>query len=160
MIANISFLADVQKYRRLSGANAIDKDDAVFGLARTVAPFPTITCTYECSGSYQDISWSGSGTIANIGPAPVADIPGGFLMGTIGDEGQKTSIDFFCGGVLHGHEGHKFKSAETQHIGWRDLYACISCRTRVSPERRQDRKADFVKHIHHGVVRLQAVLSP
>jgi hypothetical protein len=49
-----------------------------------------------CSGSNKDVSCSGWGSITNIQPTPVVDVPGGFLMGTVGDEGQATAIDFLA----------------------------------------------------------------
>jgi hypothetical protein len=117
MIANVSFLADVHRYHRLPGANIVYKDEAVFGGNRIVAPLTTITCTYDCSGSDKDVSWSGSGTISNIQPDPVTTVPGGFLMGTIGDEGQTTMIDFMATGYYTVKTGtsssqQKFSSAD------------------------------------------------
>lgn len=93
VVADINFLADIHKYRVVSGANQFYKDEAVFMGPRLVAVLPTSHASYQASGAYQGTSWSGSGNINHWSSLVSADLPSGTFNVFLGDEGQTAMIE-------------------------------------------------------------------
>jgi hypothetical protein len=99
--ANVRMIGDVHRWRVVSGANIIWKDEAVFEISRMVTVLPSSSCSYDCTGEYRNSQgeieeqWGGSGSFA-LEPEPTVAKPGGFLMGSVGDVGQTTLLSLFA----------------------------------------------------------------
>jgi hypothetical protein len=93
VVADINFLADLHKYRVVSGANQFYKDEAVFNGPRLVAVLSTSHASYEASGSYQTTTWSGSGNINNWSSLVSTNLPQGTFNVYLGDEGGTAMIE-------------------------------------------------------------------
>jgi hypothetical protein len=93
VVADINFLADIHKYRVVSGANQFYKDEAAFNGPRLVAVLSTSHASYEASGSYQGTSWGGAGTINNWSSLTSSNLPQGTFNVFLGDEGGTALIE-------------------------------------------------------------------
>lgn len=98
--ANLNFIGDVHKYRIVSGANSVWKDEPVFLVPRAVTILPSSSCSFECSGEYRDNqgvlqeSWSGSGNIPFVTSGASIITPSASFTGTVGDVGQSCILGF------------------------------------------------------------------
>ena len=96
--ANVKMIGDIHRYRVVSGANVVWKDEAVFLFARMVGVLASSSCSYECSGEYRNTlgeleeQWTGSGSFP-LSAVGTAANPGGSLVGTVGDVGQTASLN-------------------------------------------------------------------
>jgi hypothetical protein len=98
---NVRLIGDIHRWRVVSGANIIWKDEAVFLIARMVTALPSSSCTYDCSGEYRNSlgeleeQWGGSGSFP-LSAVPTVANPGGFLTGSVGDVGETASLNLLA----------------------------------------------------------------
>jgi hypothetical protein len=100
MSLTLKFIVDIHKYRIVSGANAVYKDEALFWYPRAIGLLRGSGGTYEASGKYKrsftdSTLWSGSGSFA-LTASLLSAVPtgGGGGGGVVDDEGKAATLSF------------------------------------------------------------------
>ncbi|HLP16675.1 MAG TPA: hypothetical protein VK470_10480, partial [Bacteroidota bacterium] len=99
----LNFLTDIHKYRVVSGANAVWKDEPLFWLPRAIGLIANSNATYEASGKYKRSStdstmWSGAGSFALTASLLSATTAGGGGGGggVVDDIGKSAMLTFIA----------------------------------------------------------------